>query len=199
MLAFSIYGGQPEVLVQLLLACGLFLVIFLDLRPRRLRRPGAFLRPLRDVAVATAAGAALGAPLALPAIQLTVHSLNSIAALRDFGKQPSTLNSLLYMRINRSYLGLICVVLAVVGLAFCWRQAEVLGMGVLAVVAATAALVPPVVSLLNRLPVLGEIHWFRETLPMVFAIAVLGGVGLDLWSNRSGSKRFPGGLGWALP
>ena len=62
----AIYAGQPDTLVVLILAVVVFLVVLLVLRAPWLGGSGPLLRPITDLAVAAVAGAALGAPLALP-------------------------------------------------------------------------------------------------------------------------------------
>ena len=77
-LAFAVYAGQPHALILLALALAVFLVVLLVQRLRALGGSGPILRPVVDLAVASVAGVALAAPLALPGYQLTGQSVRQL-------------------------------------------------------------------------------------------------------------------------
>ena len=181
-IACAIYAGQPQELLELLVCLVLFLVVFLG--PRALRPGGlrATLRPAGDLALAAAAGVALAAPLALPALQLAGHSFDTLKPL--FVLAPS-LRAFFFAGQNAAtapgmYIGLICVVLAAVGVGFRWRRPEISGLGVVVIAMAAVLLFHPLLNGLNATPLLKEGDWGRAFLPMIFALSVLGGVGVDV-------------------
>ena len=189
-IASAIYAGQPQVLLELLVCLALFLVVLLG--PRALRPGGlrATLRPAGDLALAAAAGVALGAPLALPALQLAGHSFDTLEPL--FVLAPS-LRSYFFAGQNAAtalglYIGLICVVLAAVGVGFRWRRPEVSGLGVVVIAMAAVLLFHPLLDGLNATPLLKEGDWGRAFLPMIFALSVLGGVGVDVLLRSAGRQ-----------
>ncbi len=183
-LALAIYGGQPEIVLEILLALALFLLVLVGVPALRQGELKSTLRPAGDVVLATVAGFALGAPLLLPGLQLAAHSMQ-VAVPYPPGKTPAPLGSLFYVAQNSPYLlnvplGLICLVLAVIGLKFRRRRPYVAALGVVAVAMAAAALFAPVVDVLNVIPLLKEVEWSRNTLLLFFVLAMLGGVGTDV-------------------
>jgi len=208
--ACVVYAGQPDTMALLGLSFVVFVVVVLVLRAPGLGGSGPVLRPMIDLVVAGVAGAALGAPLLLPGLQLTTGSVRGgkggsqalgfsdlvhvvvqgfdglpIAGSRWFG--PS-----FYVR-TAAYVGIVGVVLAAVGVRAAIRQRhtrpEVLGLVAVVVATASVVFVPPVVSLMDALPSVGPVTWNRSLLPMAFALAVLAGVGTDSvvrsWDERA--------------
>jgi hypothetical protein len=49
--------------------------------------------------------------------------------------------------------------------------------------------VPPLMSLMNNMPYLGDVHWARAVLPLAFAISVLAGMGVDIVARGVDHKR----------
>ena len=219
-LALAIYSGFPELVVVFGLALVVFLATVLSLW--RLRGNGPPIqRPFVDLALALVAGFALSAPLVLPGLQVLHSSFAGNARYADevFGvsfRQALPLNNLadiltpsfnglptagshFFGSLNyvwsADYLGVIAVVFAVTALVVRRRQPEVVGLGVVAVVAAAIVFVPPVMSLMNRLPVIGGVYWVRGALPpMAFALAALSGVGLDILVRSHGDRAVRWGL-----
>ena len=72
--ALAIYAGFPEGLVLLGMSLSVFCLVLLGSWGLSIRRFGLILRPVVDLTLGTVAGAALGAPLALPALQLSSGS-----------------------------------------------------------------------------------------------------------------------------
>ncbi|MGD0381781.1 MAG: YfhO family protein [Acidimicrobiales bacterium] len=191
--ALAIYAGQPDALVLLATAAGVFVVALLVLRTPALGGSGAIGRPLFDFVVATGAGAALGAPLLLPGAQLFETSVRgakgftqalpvgdlSYLFLQGFNGLPLAgthwFGPSFYIR-TASYVGVIAVVLAVVALGTSLprfqRRPEVVALGAVVVVTVGLVVVPPIV--------LGAVQWHRALLPLDFALAVLAGVGTDI-------------------
>ena len=81
-LAFAVYAGQPEGVVLLGGAFAVFVAVVL-LLARRLDRSAPLVRPVVDLVLASVAGAALAAPLALPGLQ--VGSASEGAAVQSYG------------------------------------------------------------------------------------------------------------------
>ncbi len=198
-LALAIYAGQPDALFLLALGLVVFAVVVLGLRGPWLGGSGPILRPAVDLALASAAGAALGAPLLLPGLQLTsgairttisgspalsLHDLVSfilqgfdglpVAGSRWFGYLSGNTN---YLQ-SANYVGVIAVVLVVLAVACRHRNPEVVAFGVVAAVMATVVFVTPVAALLDALPY--GVRWHRGELVLAFALAVLAGVGADV-------------------
>ena len=94
-----------------------------------------------------------------------------------------------------AYLGVIVVVLAVMGAVVRRRRPAVLAFAVVAVLMGCFVYVPPLVSLLNDLPGLGEIRWVRSLQVLVFALAILAGVGLDILVRSQNSRTVRNWLG----
>ena len=198
-LALAIYAGQPDALFLLALGLVVFAVVVLGLRGPWFGGSGPILRPAVDLALASAAGAALGAPLLLPGLQLTsgairttisgspalsLHDLVSfilqgfdglpVAGSHWFGYLSGNTN---YLQ-SANYVGVIAVVLVVLAVACRHRNPEVVAFGVVAAVMATVVFVTPVAALLDALPY--GVRWHRGELVLAFALAVLAGVGADV-------------------
>ncbi len=176
-LAAAIYAGEPEMLLQLLIALIVFLAILLA---HEVHRGGlrSVSRPVVDLGLGAVCGAALGAPLALPGLQLTTGSINSDRSLIIYERQAVSLHAL--FDVTRGpYLGVITIVLACLAVVVHRRRAEVRALAAVAVVAAAIVLLPPVMSLLNSLPILGDAHWNRSDISLAFSLAILAGLGVD--------------------
>ncbi len=207
-LALAIYAGEPDTLSVLLVTLAVFVIVALAVRAHRLgvRRAA---RPMIALALGSAAGLGLAAPLVIPAAQLTVGSIRGTS--RHPGFPPSELVHLVFQTFNglalsgaaagtrfdapglgyvatAAYIGVIGVVLALVGVIRRRRQPAVLGFGVVVVVAGCLVYLSPLVSALGDLPGLGAIRWVRALQVLVFAMSILAGVGLDVLV-RSGRAR----------
>ncbi len=195
-LACSIYAGQPETVVLFGMALALFMGIFLAFGGRRAQPRPPVVRPLLDLGVAAVAGAALAAPLALPGLQLASTSV--VRVVSSYGAlPPHDLRNLLFQGFdglpvagNRwfgnsiypetaVYVGVIALCLAVVALGTRRGQPAVPALGVTALVMAAVSYGSPVVSVINQVTGLRSVAWHRAVQPMVLALAVLAGFGLD--------------------
>jgi len=205
--ALALYAGQPEIVIMIVLALAVFVVALLAQQAVKLGSAKRILRPAFDLLVAMVAGGALAAPLALPGLQIStkaVHGLsglNSAQPLRNLTHvisrgfngvgtpgNPLFGESLTY-RQTMAHVGLIAVVLAVVAVAVRWRRRpEVVALAAVAVVMAAIVFVPPVVSFMQSLPLVGRVLWQRALLPMTFAIAVLAGFGMDAMVRSSAER-----------
>jgi hypothetical protein len=208
--AFSLYGGAPEGFVVLILATGVFFAVLLLTRARWLGGSGPILRPGIDLLVATAAGGALGAPFALPAIQLANQSARGSTAataaspphvllylafqgfdglpiLHDGHMVVFEVYSLFYTE-NAMYLGVTALALAAMAMVLHRRRPEVQALSVVTVLCLALVFVPPVVNLADKLPLLGQVSWLRASMPLALVLAVLAGYGVD-FVVRSDSAR----------
>ena len=205
-LAFSIYAGQPETVVLFAGALLLFVAVVLA-RDRSLgggRR--AWLRPVGDLALASVAGAALAAPLALPGLQLAQGSVVRVAS--TYGAlAPHNLANLLFQGFDglpvagsryfgnsiypetAVYVGIIALALAVVALATRWRRPEVPALALCALSMAAVAYVGPVVSVIDSATGLRSVAWHRSVQPLVLVLAVLAGAGMDAVAGAGRSTR----------
>ncbi len=196
-LAFTVYSGQPEVLAVFGLAVALFVGVILVLRLPLIGGSGGILRPIGDLVVATVAGVALSAPLALPGFQAVGRSTrNGLGAVRPL--QPHYLMyfiaqgfdglPLAYSRVfggsffyeeTAAFVGIIAVVLALIGLSTRIRRPEVIALAVVTAVMVAIAFVPPVNSFMDGLPALGKVSWDRTLMAIALGAAGLSAFGLD--------------------
>jgi hypothetical protein len=201
--ACAIYAGQPDVLIVMGAATALFFVAVLA----RQRRDGVLQSaapPLKDVSVAVIAGMALGAPLLLPGVQLVRGAIRAKSAM---GTLP--VHDLVHLIIpgfdgvpvdgghwfgdslnyteSAVYIGVIALVLGLFGLWRRRRDAKILAFGAVAIAMAGLAFIPPVVALLNAIG--GGVRWHRGVLVLVFALAVLSGVGMDALARDAVGRR----------
>ena len=163
----------------------LFVVVVLLIRARRygVRSIG---RTLGHLALAGVAGLLLASPLLLPTLQVIPTFM--AGRIPDTARSALPISSLFYITNGNSdcaYLGLICVVMAVVGARFWLRRPEGVALIVITV-ACASALVPIVVTVLNHLSAREDVHWSRVALPLSFGVAVLGGIGVDVLVATSG-------------
>lgn len=193
-LALTVYAGQPDALVVLALGLGVFVVVLLALRTAAFGGSGPILRPAVHLVLATAAGAALGAPLLLPGLQVTtagiratkggtptlpLHDIGSVvfqgfdglpvAGSHWFGLLSGTSS---YLE-SATYVGVIAVVLAATALAMRHRHPEVVALGAVTAVMIVLMFSPPLVG------ALGKVRWHRSAIVFAFAVAMLAGVGAD--------------------
>ena len=203
-LALCVYAGQPEAVVLLGGALAVFVVVVL-VRARRLDAAAPVLRPVADLALATVAGAALSAPLALPGLQ--VGSTSEGAAVQSYGAlRPHDLLHLLFQGFDglpvagsrwfgpsiypetAAYVGVIALVLGAVGFLARRGQPEVLAVAAVALVTGVVAFAAPVVSVIDDIVGNRSVAWHRAVIETAFALAVLAGVGTDAlvraWRER---------------
>ena len=204
-LALSIYAGQPDTLILVLIAVVTFAVVMLAARAVREGR-ATVARPVLDLVAAAAAGCGLAAPLLIPASELSAGSIRADGRHNAFptddilhvifqtfhgtslaGSVSFDAHGLGFVS-TAAYVGVIPVVLAVVAVAVRRRQPAVIAMAAVAVVMGCLTYLSPLVSLLNQVASLAEVRWVRAVVVLDFALAVLAGVGLDVVA-RSGGKR----------
>ncbi len=198
---FLIYSSSPENTSLLFATLAIVMVVILAARARRFHHPGPIARPARDLIVAFVAGLALGAPLALPGLQVVARSsrvglakfttalpLHGVIGVvfQGFDGLPEA-NSIWfdhsrwYPLYLEAYVGAIAVVLAVTAVAIKRRSPEVLGFAVAAVVTAAVCFVTPIFRVLHALPLhVGQVQWVYALEPLAFCLAVLAGFGTDV-------------------
>jgi len=197
-LAFATYSGDPdELLVAVVLASVVFAVMTLLQRTPAFNGSGSLLRPVVDFAAATVAGLALAAPLILPGLQLASKANRTVVGPSN-GPQTLPINDAVHLIFQgfdglplihnqwfgysnyvetAMYVGVMPLVLAVTAVTVHWKRPEVRSLSILAVVMALLVFVPPLVSLLDN--VLLGTYWLFAMQPMILAIAVLSGMGMD--------------------
>jgi Bacterial membrane protein YfhO len=210
--SLAVYAGQPDTLVVLIVSLAAFVVVTLGLRIRRLG-PLAIGRPLVDLTIGTVAGLGLAAPLILPASELSSASIRGGA--RHAAQPVHYLLNVMFQSFNglplkgassasnlgleyvptAVYVGGIAIVLAFVAIATARRRSAVLALAVVLVVAACLVYFSPLVSLLEKLPGVGEVRWVRAVQIVGFALAILAGVGLDALARSRGSRSVRNTLG----
>ena len=94
------------------------------------------------------------------------------------------------------YVGVIVLVLAATALVLRWRRPEVRSFALVAVVMGLLVFVPPLVSVLDNSG--ARIYWIFAMTPMVLAVAVLSGIGMDILvkSHAERSVRRALGIGF---
>jgi Bacterial membrane protein YfhO len=210
--AASIYAGNPQIEVLILLPLAVFFVVLLLWRHYVAHGEGPVLRPVADLAVATVAGAALSAPLVLPGLQLANASVRNSGSFgsayphsqvlgvlfQSFWGQPiagSFVNGQGFYQEEWVYVGAIALALSVVAAAIRWRRPEVAGLVLAVLVAVAASIFEPADELLNKFPFIGHAWWSRSLIPLAFLLAMLAGVGLDAMIRKSEQRR---AARWAL-
>ncbi len=208
--AFSFFGGAPEGFAVLMLSLVAFFGILLLQRARWLGGSGPILRPAVDLGVAVVAGGALAAPFALPGIQLARQSIRGSSGttvalaphvllytmFQTFGGLPIYRGgrltvfdpySLFYTE-NAMYVGVAALVLATLAVILHRRRPEVRAFAIVTALCLALVFVSPIVSLADKLPLLGQVGWLRAEMPMALAIAVLAGYGIDFVVRRAGTR-----------
>ena len=193
-LAAAIYAGEPESFLQLIVALIIFSAVLLA---REAHRGGlrSVSKPVLDLAVGAVCGAALGAPLALPGLQLTASSIDSDRSLIT-ARVVVPFHALFDVTWG-PYLGVIVIVLACLAVVVHRRRVEVRALAAVAVITAAIVLLPPVMALLNGLPILGDAHWNRSDMSLAFSLAILAGLGVDTVMrgvNRETARRTAAGF-----
>ncbi len=203
--ALAVYAGEPDALVVLVVAMVVFVVVVLGIRARRMGSAG-LVHPIMGLVVGSIAGLGLAAPLILPAGQLTAGSVRGTGRIAAFPAYQ--ILHLAFQTFDGSstyplvtfnnhgptyvapagYIGIIAIVLAVVGLIRRRNRPGVVAFGAVLLVSGCLVYLSPLVSFLNALPGLGEVRWVRALQVLVFALAILAGVGIDV-VVRSGSAR----------
>jgi hypothetical protein len=208
--ALAVYAGEPEIFVLLALSLVVFVFTMLILKLRA-DDPRRSLRPLIDLGVATVAGAALSAPLALPGLQVLTRSTRNSGTLftaTEVGRAlpPHDLVHLLVQGYNglplagnqvfgdavytdtAAYVGLIGIGLAVLGIVRSWRRPETVGFCVLTVVTLAIVYAPPIQALFDRIPLVQTIDWHRDLMIAGLCVAILAGIGMDAIVRHSARK-----------
>jgi hypothetical protein len=195
--ACAIYAGQPDTLVVLILLFAVFIGVLLLMRALSSGGSRSVARPLVDLGFAGVAGAALGAPLLLPGLQLANQAIR-LTDLNSATIRPADIVHIVFSSFDgtgvfpnayfgdvgfvptATYVGVIVVVLAVTALVLRRHQPEVVAFGAVLVASLGIVFVPPVSRLLFLLPHGHRVQWVRASLPMAMALAVLAGMGTDL-------------------
>ena len=197
-LAFAVYAGEPDTLILL----GAFLGVFVAVLFVMGRRPDegwrTQFRHVGDLATATVAGLFLAAPLLLPGGQLLVLSSRDVGGGEFTGQQALTFQRLVTFVLpgldgqplawHRSYIGVVAVALALVGVIRYRRRPEVMAVGAVTLIAGIVCFTPVIDSLLYDIPGLGAVRWARSVSFVELGLAILAGVGLDV-IIRSFDKR----------
>ena len=204
-LACAVYAGQPDTLVLLAFVLAVFVIILAVVG----FPPGAGIsirfHRLADLVLAALAGLALSAPLLLPGLQLLSASSRDIGGGAFSSKKTLPVSQLVPIMIpglngspvgwQRSYIGTVAVILAVVGFLRYRRRPEVIAVGGVVAAAVVLCFIRPVDSVLYASPFIGAVRWARSTSFIEFGLAVLAGVGMDVlirWSRNRALLRLAG-------
>ena len=209
--ALAIYSGQPEILTILAVSVIVFVLTMVIVNARATHNLRASLPPLVALFIAVVAGTALGAPLALPGLQVLSRSTRNsgtLLAQTEVGKAlpPHDLVHLLVQGYNglpiagnqvfgdavyfdtAAYVGVIGFALAVLGVVWGRRRPEVVAFAVLTVVTLAIVFAPPVEALVLHLPLFQTIDWHRDLMMLGLCVAILAGVGMDAVVRAANEK-----------
>ena len=89
--------------------------------------------------------------------------------------------------VTSAYVGVIVLVLAATALVLRWRRPEVRSFALVAVAMGLLVFAPPLVSFLDSAG--ARIYWIFALTPLVLAIAVLSGIGMDVLVKSHGERR----------
>jgi hypothetical protein len=206
-LAFMVYAGHPESLVIALVSVAVITAVALVELVVITGRFRSCVRPVMALAASGLAALGLSAPLLLPGMQVLREATRGTALGYNLPARASA-NILLawydgsqlrgghyFGAVNfyetNAYVGVIVLVLVVLALALRRRDSFVIGLAAVAVVCALLTYSPFVVHLLLHLPLLKTIQWNRAVIPLDFSLAILGGVGLQVFldDNRERATR----------
>jgi hypothetical protein len=216
-IALAIYAGNPEDEILLAISSAIFALAMLLFNVPALGGSGPVRRPAVDLGISAVAGALLAAPLILPGLLLAGGS-NRTAVGPDLfpkGLPPKELVHLIFQgfdglpllhsqwfglsayEVTSAYVGVIVLVLAATGLVVRWRRPAVRSLALVAFGTGLIVFTPPLVSALDSSVV--RIYWIFALTPMVLAISVLAGVGMDVLVKSPGDGRVHRvlGLGFA--
>jgi len=211
LVACAIYAGEPEIFVLLAVSLAVFVLCALIVKFAAERDPRRSLRPLIDLSVAGIAGAALAAPLVLPGLQVlgrSTRNSGTLFAATEVGRSlpPHDLIHLLAQGYNglpiagnqvfgdavytdtATYVGVIAVALAVLGVVRSWRRPETLGFMVVGAVTLAIVYLPPIQAVFDHIPLVQTIDWHRDLMIVGLCAAVLAAVGMDTLV-RAGARR----------
>jgi hypothetical protein len=157
-------------------------------------------RPLIALGLSGLAAIGLSAPLLLPGVQV-VGRANRSNILGYPLPRSSILNVLFasyhglpmtsshwFGPVNyfetAAYVGVVVVVLAGLAVVGRWRDSRVIGFALIALLCAALTYSAAVSHFLDRIPTLKNVQWTRALGAMDFALAVLGGIGLQVLLKR---------------
>ena len=202
LIALAVYSGEPEIFAILAVSVVVFVSTMLIVKFRRERNSEHPVRPLIDLSIAVAAGAALSAPLSLPGLQVLARSTRNSGTLftaTEVGKAlpPHDLVHLLVQGYNglplagnqvfgdavytdtAAYVGLIGIALAVLGIVRSWRRPATVGFVVVTLVTLAIVYAPPLQALFNHIPFVQTVDWHRDLMTVGLCVAILAGIGMD--------------------
>jgi hypothetical protein len=188
--ACSVYAGQPDGLIILLLVTGVFAVVSLVARRLQGDTNGATGREAVGIVGAFGLGALLSSPLLLPGLQLVSGSVRSDngAGILDaqHAADPSSLVNGLSLGLvsfpnyfDFQYAGVATAVLAVVAVIYYLGRPYVVALVGMLVVGLLLGFVEPADRVVNALPGLHAIRLPRANVFSAFAVAALGAIGLQ--------------------
>ena len=209
--AWCLVAGQPDTTAAAALSAGVALIVGLGVVIRRRGWDALPRKGLLGLLGAAVAGVGLAAPIILPALQLTHSAIRSIGT-PDRALSPHLIVNLLFVGYDglpvagstyfgtmfigsTMWVGPIVLVLALVGLIRRRRQPQVLALGAAVAVDLVVVVIPAVVSLLNRLPVVGSVMWRWSLMTLMLALALLAATGVDVL-RRSVDERATRVVAW---
>jgi Bacterial membrane protein YfhO len=157
-------------------------------------------RPLIALGLSGLAAIGLSAPLLLPGVQVVGRANRS--SVVGYSLPGSSIVNVLFasyhglpMTSSRyfgpvayygaaAYVGVVVVVLAGLAMAARWRDSRVVGFALIALLCAALTYSAAVSHFLDTIPVIKNGQWTRALGAMDFALAVLGGIGLQVFLDR---------------
>ncbi len=196
--ALSILGGFPEATAITFVAGGVFVAVVVAVRAFQQGQASHVVASLVRVVVGSVCGIALSAPLLLPGLQVVKQSVRdsnrnyvgiplraavNLVFSGFFGYPISTSQSFGPDRYGyyetAAFVGVIALVLIVVAILRRWREPEVAGLALVAVVLALLIYHSPLTRVLDSIPLFNVVEWNRALVPFDFVLAMLAGFGLQ--------------------
>jgi Bacterial membrane protein YfhO len=199
-LAFAVYGGHPETMVVLVLCVGVLAVAALAGLVIETGKLSSAVRPLAALGLGGLAAIGLSAPLLLPGLQVVGRANRS--SVLGYPLPGSSIVNVLFasyhglpMTSSRyfgpvafygaaAYVGVVVVVLAGLAVVARWRDSRVVGFVLIALLCAALTYSTAVSHFLDTIPTLKNVQWTRALGAMDLALAVLGGIGLQVLLDR---------------
>ena len=204
-LAFAVYGGHPETLVVLVLCVGVLALSALIGLVIETGRASSAIRPFIALALGGLGAIGLSAPLLLPGLQ--VVGLSNRSSTLGYSLPRSSIVNILFasyhglpMTTSRyfgavdyyetaAYVGVVVLVLAGLAVIVRWRDSRVIGFVLMALLCAALTYSAAVSHFLDHIPTLKNLQWTRALGALGFALAVLGGIGLQTLLDRGRETR----------
>ena len=210
-LAFAVYAGHPETLVVLVLCTGVVAASALVGLWVGTRSVSSLIRPVVGLLCGGLAALMLSAPLLLPGLQIISRGVRT--SVLGFPLPAKAIVNVLFASYNglpvagstyfgpvdyyevAAYVGAVVVVLAGLAILTRWRDSTVIGLAVVVLMCVAVTYFASVSHVLDTVPILKNVQWTRSLGVLDFALAMLGGIGLQALLDQRGLRRMKWSFG----